>query len=557
MDIEKLLQEMILEEKVGQLFLLAFSKDRLDEARVLIRDRMVGAAYISNDNIPSSHAAVELTRSLQGYARETRLKVPLLLGVDQEGAWCVMADDSVPGPGNMALGATGSSEAAAAMYRVIAKELSAVGLNVLFAPCSDCNTTPHNSIIGMRSFGQAPELVGKMVVAAVKATQSQGVVATVKHFPGHGDTTLDTHRGLPTVTRNGEELRRIDLAPFNLGIKSGVDVVMTAHSLFPALDLENPATLSSKILIELLRGEMGFDGVILSDSMNMGAMKKSYAPAEAAVRALQAGVDLIMLAEEHYDHDAQNYLKQQCALLDAVCDAVKTGKLCQQRVDEATLRVLKLKEKYGLFDAPLAEYDKAKSVIACDEHQGVATEVSQQAISVMVNLNGLIPLSVRNRCMVLVNTTERRSYEILWKTRGIGPNPNIAAFDRFAEAFCAKRPDTVVIPAEKILSEGLSALEVQSVIVAVTENYPLPGIDFEQASQAKIVKMLAEKFPDRLVVVGLRDPYELMNFPEIRAYLCAFSFRPHSAIAAADALFGEFALQGKTPVEIPAFGMDK
>lgn len=557
MNINKLLQEMTLEEKVGQLFLLAFSKDRLDEARVLMRDRMVGAAYISNDNIPSSHAAVELTRSLQGYARETRLKIPLLLGVDQEGAWCVMSDDSVPGPGNMALGATDSSKAAEAMYSVIAKELSAVGLNALFAPCADCNTNPHNSIIGMRSFGQKPELVGKMVAAAVKSTQSQGVIATVKHFPGHGDTTLDTHRGLPTVTRDGEELRRIDLSPFASGIKAGVDVVMTAHILFPALDSENPATLSSNILIDLLRGEMGFDGVILSDSMNMGAMKKTYAPNDSAVRALQAGVDLIMLAEEHYDHDAQNYLKKQCALLDAICDAVKAGRLSQQRVDDAALRVLRLKEKYGLFDAPLAEHDKAKSVIACEEHQRVEADVSRQAVSVMVNRKGLIPLSGNERSVILVNTTERGSYEILWKTRGIGPNPNIAAFDKFAEVFCAKRPDAVVIPAEKILSEGLPSFDAQSVIVAVTENYPLPGLDFEQASQAKIVKMLAEKFSDRLIVVGLRDPYELMRFPEVPAYLCAFSFRPHSVVAAAEALFGEFAPQGKTPVKIPKLNMDK
>src|SRR6185369_7850280 len=179
--VDQLIPTMTLEEKIGQLFLLAFSGDRLEEARHLMEDRFVGASYISNDNVPNATAAVKLTQTLQGYAAKTRLKIPLLLGVDQEGAWAVMVPDSSPGPGNMALGAARDPALTRAMYGVIATELMAVGLNTLFAPCGDCNSNPDNSIIGMRSFGEKAGLVGTLAAAAVRGAQEKGIVATVKH----------------------------------------------------------------------------------------------------------------------------------------------------------------------------------------------------------------------------------------------------------------------------------------------------------------------------------------------------------------------------------------
>jgi beta-N-acetylhexosaminidase len=375
--IERRLRSMTLEEKIGQLFLLAFSGHHLDEARVLMEERAVGAAYISNDNMPSAGAAVDLTRTLQGYAARTRLKIPLLLGADQEGAWSVMADDSSPGPGNMALGAARDPACTYEMYRVISRELAAVGLNALFAPCADCNSNPLNSAIGMRSFGQDPHLVGILTSEAVRATQDNGVIATAKHFPGHGDTTVDSHRGLPAVARNVHELRAIDLAPFARAVKSGVSMVMTAHIVFTALDPERPATLSPVILRGLLRDELGFQGVIVSDSMNMGAMRSNYVPEQAVVQALQAGVDLIMLAEEHYAHDAEHYLEQQCALLDGVARVVHSGGLSEERIDDAVRRILMLKERFGLFDAPLADHSQAQAIVGCAEHREVERRVAQ------------------------------------------------------------------------------------------------------------------------------------------------------------------------------------
>jgi beta-N-acetylhexosaminidase len=547
MNIEQLLKDMTLDEKIGQLFLLAFSKDRLDEARVLFEDYFVGASYISNDNIPTPEKAAGLTSQLQQYAANTRLKIPLLLGADQEGAWGVMVPGSCTGPGNMALGATGKPEDAYQMYKIIAQELKAVGLNAVLGPCADCNSNPHNSIIGMRAFGEKPGLVGAMTAAGVHGAQDGGAVATVKHFPGHGDTTTDTHRGLAAVNRTREELFAIDLLPFVEGIKAGVDVVMTSHIIFSALDPDNPATLSSIILRDVLRGEMGFTGAVMSDSMNMHSMRKNYASDEAAIRAFRAGVDLLMLAEEHYEHDAQNYLKQQTGLIRAVKAAVESGDLPLERVNDAVRRVLTLKQKYNLSVSPELDVQSVGS----EAHRQLELNIARHAVGVLSDVHGHLPIAT-SQPIILVNTTTRSSYTVLAATRGIGPNQTTAAFDYFAEAMRTRYQQMRIVTAEDMLQGELeSVVNSQQLIVVVTENYPLPGVDFDQQSQRTIIRQLVEKTGDRLVVIALRDPYELAELPVLQTYLCAFSFRPCSAQAAVEVLCGEIQATGQTPVSVP------
>jgi len=553
MKLEHLLNEMTLEEKIGQLFLLAFAGDRLDEARVLMEEYLVGGAYISNDNIPTAAAAVRLTNTLQSYAANTRLKIPLMLGADQEGAWGVMIPDSAPGPGNMALGATHAPRFAREMYRVLGTELAAVGLNTLLAPCADCNSNPQNSIIGMRSFGERPRLVAAMTRAAVEGAHAGGVLATVKHFPGHGDTQLDTHRGLPTVDRSLDDLRAMDLHPFAEGIKAGADIVMTAHIIFSAFDQENPATLSPTVLQDVLRGELGFDGLILSDSMNMGAMKKHYDPRASAVQAIRAGVDMIMLAEEHYDHDAARYVEQQIGLLKAVAEAVATGELPMARIDDAVCRVLRAKEKISTH-VPVVE-DDALAMVGSDAHRKVEVKAALHAVAVLRNRNDIVPLAPE-RSVILVNTTTRSAYSPLSSTRGIGPNQTTPAFDLFAEALMQRREVHRVLSAEEILDGVMPDMSGNAVIVAVTENYPLPGMDFDQRSQSLVLNRLMTIAPERLLVVALRDPYELGILPDVPAYVCAFSFRPCAADAAAQGICGEFQPVGHTPVSVPEADLD-
>ncbi|MDE2637009.1 MAG: glycoside hydrolase family 3 protein [Chloroflexota bacterium] len=543
MNIETTIAGMTTEEKVGQLFMLAFAGDQLEEARILMEEHLVGGAYISNDNVPTASAALHLCNTLQSFAANTRLGLPLLLGCDQEGTWSVISAESAMGPGNMALGATGDRQCAYDMYRVIAREMSGVGLNVVLGPAADCNSNPHNSIIGMRSFGEDPELVAEMTVAAVRGLQDNGSVATLKHFPGHGDTRLDSHRGLPTVTRTRDDLMRIDLRPFAAGINAGAKIVMTSHIIFSALDSERPATLSPVILGDLLRGELGFEGLVVSDSMNMHSMKRNYDPTDSAIQAFKAGVDLMMLAEEHYDHDAAQYLENQRALIRAIIRAVDEGLISAERVDEAVRRVLRLKQEAGFTTEPRA----GAAIVGAEENRAVELTVARRAVSVLRDQEGLLPL-LPSTPITLVNTTKRSAYDVLTQTRGIGPNQATAAFDAFAQSLAAKCDDMQIVAAEDYANETIPA---EGVVVAVTENFTLPGMDFDQSRQAEIIRSLHESAGERLLVVALRDPYELANFPEVGTYVCSFSFRPCAAQAAAEVLLGETEASGRSPVSVP------
>jgi beta-N-acetylhexosaminidase len=292
---------------------------------------------------------------------------------------------------------------------------------------------------------------------------------------------------------------------------------------------------------------MGFEGVVLSDSMNMKAMKRHFDPRESLVRALNAGVDLIMLAEEHYDHDANQYLANQLGLVDAVKAAIQNGTLTEDRVNEAVRRVLELKAKYGFTTDPITDQAAALSQVGGQAQRAVELNVARHAVAVLRDENGLLPLSP-DTPIILVNTTDPASYRILGETRGIGPNQTTPAYHTFAEAMQAAFGDslTTMTPAQ-----ATDSIPTNATIVAVTENYPLPGVDFDQTQQIEVVNQFATLYPDRLIVVGLRDPYETAQFSGVKCYVCAFSFRPSAAQAAADVLAGHNTAQGQTPVSIP------
>jgi beta-N-acetylhexosaminidase len=548
MDADELLGRMTLEEKVGQLFLLAFEGADAAAAELLFTRHFVGGSYLSNDNLPDPAGAVATTRTIQRYAARTRLGIPVLLGADQEGAWSVMYPASAPGPGNMALGAAGHPEHARRMYEVIGRELRAVGVDAAFAPCADCNANPHNAAIGVRSFGERPVLVGDMTAAAVEGVLAAGAIPTVKHFPGHGDTTVDSHRGLPTVERDREALFAIDLLPFARGVAAGAPIVMTAHILFPALDPERPATLSPIILEGILRGELGFEGLILSDSMNMRSIRRNYDPVEATVAAIAAGVDVIMLAEEHYDHDA-GYLARQVALIEGVRLAVREGRLPEARVDEAVGRVLHLKARLDVGRAaPRPE------LVGSPTHREVELDAARAAASLLRSGSFGLPLprGSGGPPLVLVNTTRRSAYALLGATRGIGPNQTEAAFDLFATAVRGRATEVVELGAEAILEGARPPTGAR--VVAVTENHPVPGADFDRSAASHVLEALhAAGIP--FLVVALRDPYELAELPFVTDYLCMFGSRWCSAVAAAEVLFGEAEARGASPVSVPGAGV--
>jgi len=543
---------LTLEQKVGQMFMLAFAGSTAKHAAALLRDHHVGACYLSNDNFVDPAHAAALASELQALARAGS-GIPALLAADQEGAWAVLTPHSCPGPGNMGLGATWSVEDTREMYTVFGQELRAAGLNADLAPAADVNSTPLNSIIGMRSFGEDPEAVARHVRAGVAGLHAAGVIAAAKHFPGHGDTTIDTHRGLARVNCDYDVLARRELVPFRAAIDAGVDIVMTSHILFPALDPEHPATLSPAILRDLLRGTMGFEGVILTDSFNMKSIRRVYDPLDALVQTVQAGADMVLLAEERYGDESGDYVERQVQLVAGLVAAVNNGRLPVSRVDDAVGRILALKARYRLAEQPAADARTAQDTVGSPAHREIERRVAEDAVVLVQNRGGIVPLNgARAQRIVVLSATDPEGYRRMAAGRGIGPNVVERPSDVASMEIRRRHPDTVS------LSVGDGEWETQagrlagaSAIVVVTEKFPLAGFDFPDESQHRLIRWLLSKRSAPVIVLACRDPYELAQFPDVDAYVCAVGYRPACVRAAVGVLFGEIAPRGRLPVSIP------
>lgn len=540
-----------LEEKVGQLFLLAFEGSSARDARVLLGEHLVGGVYLSQDNLVDVGQSVDLMSELQRIGAGTPHRLPVFAACDQEGAWSVLNPEATRGPGNLALGATTPAQVEA-MYGVFGRELRALGIAGDLAPVADVNANPRNPIIGARSFGQDPRRVSAAVSAAVRGLHSGGTRACAKHFPGHGDTSQDSHRGLATVTRTREQIQAGDLMPFRAAINAGVDCVMTAHLLYPAFDREWPATLSPAILEGLLRKELGFRGVILTDSFSMGAIRRAYAPEEAATRALNAGADLIMLAEERYGDEPGNYLRGQIRLIEAVRKAVRDGKIPMGRVDEAAGRVLALKAAAGLFGRPLPEQEEARHVVGSPQNCEIARGAARAALVLARNLDRRVPVSLPpGGRVVVVSPIDAGAYGSLRRMRGIGPNITEPPTDVLFRAIQRRHARTGLVRltgAGQVTAE-LDTLRSAAAVIVVTENYPLPGFDFPTTLQRLVIEAsIAGGIQP--IVIGLRDPYELLDLPKVRTYISALGYAPVCAEAAAELLFGECRPAGEMPVDL-------
>jgi len=505
--------------KSGELFLLAFAGEDSKPAVEMIQEYGLSGLYLSNDNIPNLNSASSLSKVLQAAAISRGDSLPLLLGVDQEGTWSVMAEDSHPGPGNLALGSAGDLALTQQRYQDIAHELRHSGMNLVFSPCADVNTNPLNAIIGMRSFGTEAKNVGEHVAAAVKGAQSGGVLTTLKHFPGHGDTNIDSHRDLPKVRRSKSDVWEIELAPFRDGIKAGVDLVMTSHILFESLDAKNPATFSKIILQKILRDKLGFRGVVISDSMNMHALQKYFKPVDAAVAALAAGVDLIMLAEEHYDHDG-DYQKRQRFLIEGVSKAIHDGLIPEKRLSSAFERIRNLRRQVGVgFTEKLKGRDWSHSAKKTAEK---AMRVLRQHQDWSLPDHGCI--------LKVVRASPEGAFDSVIQTRGIGPNPKVSSFHAFVDEL---KNYFEVFTRE--INENFK--DQPEHLVIVLENYTLPGLDFDRSLDQEAIEW-AKKFPPRsITVVALRDSFDLPETKPLTT-LCTYSFREESAIAAANWLAG-------------------
>lgn len=372
--VKRALAKLSVAEKVGQLFMPVLYGTAADSvsgenqarygaqtpAKVIGRYHL-GGVILFPANVKSVDQVVRLTNGMQQAA-----DLPLLIGTDQEnGPVSRMSALMTPFPGAARIAATKDVKVSRAVARATGEELRALGVNLDFAPVADVNIDPRNPVIGKRAFGDRPAEVSKMVAAAVKGFDDAGVAATAKHFPGHGDTHVDSHTGLPVIDHTRAQWKRLDAPPFKAAIGAGVDAIMSAHIVFPKLDPSgDPATLSKPILTGLLRQELGFDGVISTDALNMAGVREKYGDGEVAVRAVLAGADLLLMP---YDlPKAYN----------AVLSAAKSGRISERRLDQSVTRLLTLKQARGLLtERPVASAKEAAQVVRSAAHRKLAASV--------------------------------------------------------------------------------------------------------------------------------------------------------------------------------------
>lgn len=541
-DLDAILAAMSLEEKVGQLFMVhaygaavdagdpvIAARNRelhgVDSWRELLQRYPVGGVIYFNytDNIVDPAQVAALSNDLQRLALSWRVPVPLLVAIDQEGGVVQrVGEPATEFPGNMALAAAGDVGLAYQAARVIGTELRAMGINVNFAPVADVNVNPANPIIGVRSFGDRAKAAGEYVAAQVKGYRDAGVAAAAKHFPGHGNTDVDSHLGLPRIPHGREEVEAIDLPPFQAAIAAGVDMIMTAHIVVPSLDpSDRPATLSEPILTGLLRDKLGFAGVIVTDALNMAGARQTFDPGRTAVEALRAGVDILLMPpdlEEAYE---------------AVLQAVRNGELSEERIDASVLRILQLKERLGLFAELLVDPAQVPATVGKPEHKGLAARIALDSVTVVKNASGRLPLRVGEVQRVLVT--------------GWGQATTAGLAAALAEEMDVRVLATGPAPSEAAIRAAAETARAVDLVIAVTANaYIRP----EQ--QALVRELLATGTPVIVVAVGM--PYDIAAFPEVDTYVALYGYGAVSLRALAAVLMGRAAPRGRLPVDIPQPG---
>jgi beta-N-acetylhexosaminidase len=522
---------MTLEQAVGQQFLLTFEgKKRPPEQflEALRRHHVSGVVLFRRKNMANLAELRGLTQAMQRAAAESG-QPPLLIAADQEGGQLIAVDQTTPFPGNMALGAAGSDKLAYNVGRAIGKELSAVGINVDFAPVCDVNSNPLNPVIGTRSFGEDAKLVARLSSGLIRGLQSAGVAATAKHFPGHGDTSSDSHRGAPIVRHNAKRIRSVELAPFRAAINSSVRLVMTAHIVMPALNggsNELPATLSPRILHDLLRRKMRFNRVIVSDALDMHAMEQGAGYVAETMAAVAAGIDLLL-----FNHDLSR-VETACANL---VQAARRGLLSVDEIHASARRVMALKNWIK------RQSQEPLAVVGCKDHLKLAQEVARKSITLVRDTAQVLPLRIGADDKIAVALP--RPEDLTPADTSSYVKPVLAEalrqyHPRVDEFSFGMNPTSEEIGA---LCERLAKYGVAIVGTINATAHP---------AQAELVKKLIKQ-GTHVITVAVRMPYDLAVYPEAPTYICTYSILPPSMEALAEALFGRIPFAGSLPVTIP------
>ncbi len=523
---------MTLEQQIGQVFMVGFKGPTAPPEIIdLIQHHQVGGVILFSRNIRDAQQVAALTGQLQELARAAGHPAPLLISVDQEnGMVRRLRDGATAFPGNMALGAIGSEQMAADVAQATGEELKAVGINMNLAPVADVNNNPANPVIGARSFGEDPQQVARLTAAVVRGYRAAGMISTLKHFPGHGDTATDSHLALPVIPYGLDRLEAIELAPFKSGIAAGADVVMTAHIYLPALvsDKLLPATVSPVILRGLLREQLGFDGVIITDCLEMEAIAAGIGIEQGTVQALKAGADLVLISHRA-DH--------QRAGIEAALAAARDGTLSTAEIAQAAERVLRLKQRFLSWDDALIATPRP---VDRASHQQLADRAYAQSTTLVRNADGLVPLHLEAEQPLLV---------VIPQTGAASQAAEREAHDTFLVESIRQRHANVQAvsvashPTDGEYQELVQAASAAQTILMVTMN---ANLDHQQAEVMQ--RLLQSGRPT--IGVAVYNPYDLLAFPQPGAYLVTYEYTRPALEAAVRVLFGEIQPQGRLPVSL-------
>ena len=553
--VQATLRRMSVDEKAGQLLVSSFQSNYLstdsaafEELARAVHEYHVGGFHVFGGSelapgvlLNPTYGAVTLGQPLEAASIVNRLQaispIPLLNTADFETGAGFRIAGATTFPRMMAFGAARDEQLAFDAGRVTGEESRALGVQVNFAPVADVNNNARNPVINTRSFGEDPDLVGRLAAAFVRGMQAGGMMATLKHFPGHGDTDTDSHLGLPIIKQPRERLDRLELPPFKAGIAAGVDAIMTGHIEMPALDPtpNTPTTLSQPIVTGLLRRELGFNGLIYTDSMGMAGVAAMYKPGEAAVRAIKAGNDIVL----HSPDDG--------AAFAALRDAIASGDLPMARIDASLERILRAKARAGLHRSKLVNLDAISGIVGTRANLGIAQEVSRRSITLVKDERGQVPLKIARDAQVLYLSV--LDYPGGWR---------IAAPSRtFIPELRQRWPNVTAIE----VSDRTTASELELVRAMAPRFDAVIASVFVRSSSGSGRMDLAPG-PTRLlqeivrtrkpfVTVFFGNPYVATFLPELPAVMLTYDFYDRAEASAVRALAGETAIGGRLPIALP------
>ena len=589
-----LVERMSLRDKVTQMLMVDFRRwgenganptdftVMNEEVQKIIEDYNFGSIILFSNNIQETEQSFNLVYAMQEAATGDG-GIALLIAADQEGGTVYRLGSGTALPGNMALGATYAVNGTSCAYaagQIIGSELTVLGINTNLAPVVDVNNNANNSVIGLRSYGDDSAMVGELAAASIAGMAAYDVIGCAKHFPGHGDTATDSHYGLPSVDKTLKVLKENELAPYTVAIEQGIEMIMTAHILYPQLEgdriLSNktgkkealPATMSDDILTGLLKGEMGFKGIVCTDAMNMAGISGKWDQVQSCVIAIQAGADLICMP-------TQLCCKADLARLDAIIEglitAVEDGTIPMERVNDAVTRILTVKENHGLLDynADSFSLEKARAVVGSDENREMERELSAAAVTVVRN-DGSLPLKITgtSRVLMLVPHDNERAQMLMGWNRaceaGLIPEGAEVDYVRFSGSSSIgslkaklQWADTYIINSEISSTSG----------GRMKYGHWLSGVP-------NAVCDYAARNGKTAIIVSVDKPYDVQLYPSANAIVAAYGCKgsdvdPTEAliggatgseaacgpniIAAVEVILGTFGAQGKLPVNIPVY----